>query len=71
MDIMTLSLGHRIRFLREIKGISQKDFAAKCNVSPAAASKWELNLSNPTKNNLLQIARVLGMTYEELTGKRE
>ena len=59
MDIMTLSLNQRIKFLRERAGLSQKDFAEKCNVSPATACNWENGKIKPTINSRLQIARVL------------
>lgn len=71
MDILTLSLGQRVKFLREQKKLSQNEFAKKCNVSPAAVCMWEKNDKSPTKNNLLQIARVLGVSYEDLTGEKE
>lgn len=59
MDIMTLSLNQRIKILRERAGLNQKEFAEKCNVSPATACNWENGKIKPTINSRLQIARVL------------
>lgn len=59
MDIMTLSLNQRIKILRERVGLNQKEFAEKCNVSPATACNWENGKIKPTINSRLQIARVL------------
>lgn len=66
MDIMTLSLNQRIKFLRERAGLSQKDFAEKCNVSPATACNWENGKIKPTINSRLQIARVLKVDADML-----
>ena len=66
MDIMTLSLNQRIKILRERAGLNQKEFAEKCNVSPAAACNWENGKIKPTINSRLQIARVLKVDSEIL-----
>lgn len=66
MDIMTLSLNQRIKILRERTGLNQKEFAEKCNVSPATACNWENGKIKPTINSRLQIARVLKVDSEIL-----
>lgn len=66
MDIMTLSLNQRIKFLRERIGLNQKEFAEKCNVSPATACNWENGKIKPTINSRLQIARVLKVDADML-----
>lgn len=66
MDIMTLSLNNRIKILRERAGLNQKEFAEKCNVSPATACNWENGKIRPTINSRLQIARVLKVDSEIL-----
>lgn len=66
MDIMTLSLNQRIKILRERAGLNQKEFAEKCNVSPATACNWENGKIKPTINSRLQIARVLNVDSEIL-----
>lgn len=66
MDIMTLSLNQRIKILRERVGLNQKEFAEKCNVSPATACNWENGKIKPTINSRLQIARVLKVDSEIL-----
>lgn len=66
MDIMTLSLNQRIKILRERAGLNQREFAEKCNVSPATACNWENGKIKPTINSRLQIARVLKVDSEIL-----
>ena len=66
MDIMTLSLNQRIKILRERIGLNQKEFAEKCNVSPATACNWENGKIKPTINSRLQIARVLKVDADML-----
>jgi transcriptional regulator with XRE-family HTH domain len=66
MDIMTLSLNQRIKILRERAGLNQKEFAERCNVSPATACNWENGKIKPTINSRLQIARVLKVDSEIL-----
>ena len=66
MDIMTLSLNQRIKILRERVGLNQKEFAEKCNVSPATACNWENGKIKPTINSRLQIARVLKVDADML-----
>ena len=69
MDIMTLSLNQRIKILRERVGLNQKEFAEKCNVSPATACNWENGKIKPTINSRLQIARVLKVDADMLMEK--
>lgn len=63
---MTLSLNQRIKILREHAGLNQKEFAEKCNVSPATACNWENGKIKPTINSRLQIARVLKVDADML-----
>ena len=54
--------GERIKKLRKSKGVTQRELAARLGISEQAVSKWEKNLSNPSTKNLLQIAKIFGVS---------
>ena len=63
-----MTLGERILSLRKQKKLSQEDVGAILGVSRQAVSKWETDQSLPDTGNLLALAKLLGVTVEELTG---
>lgn len=56
------SQGERIKKLRKSKGVTQRELAERLGISEQAVSKWEKNLSNPSTKNLLQIAKMFGVS---------
>lgn len=54
--------GERIKKLRKTKGVTQRELAERLGISEQAISKWEKNLSNPSTKNLLQIAKIFGVS---------
>ena len=52
--------------LRKAKQMTQKELAAKLNVTDKAVSKWERGVSCPDITLLPELAAVLGITVEEL-----
>lgn len=63
---MNLLLGNTIYKLRKHKGMTQEQLAQLLNVSNAAISKWENNLSYPDISLLKPLARTLGISIDEL-----
>lgn len=69
MEVMKLN---SIRKAREAKGMSQEQLAVAVTeniadrVSQQAVAKWESGESNPRADKLVAIARVLGVTVDEL-----
>lgn len=59
-------LGGNIKKLRESKGISQQDLAAKCNFESTNMSRIEAGRSNFTVSTLHKIANSLGVTIKDL-----
>jgi len=61
-----------IRRAREAKGMSQEQLAAAVTeniadrVSQQAVAKWESGETNPRADKLVTIAKVLGVTVDEL-----
>lgn len=60
------TLGKRIAALRREKSLKQDELAELLNVSPQAVSKWENDQSCPDISLLPELARILGVTVDEL-----
>ncbi len=59
-------LGRRIRALRERRGLTQEDFAARCGISVSFASLLERGERSPSHETLVQVAAALGLPLWEL-----
>ena len=66
-----MTLGQRISLYRKKLNISQEELGARLGVSQQAVSKWETDLSAPDLNNLIGLARELGVSVAELTETTE
>lgn len=60
------SIGRKIAFYRKAKGFTQEELAEKLGVTPQAVSKWENDVSCPDIALLAPLARLLGVTVDEL-----
>ena len=61
-----MSLGQSIAARRKELKLSQEYIAEQLGVSRQAVSKWENGQSEPTAKNLVELARLFGMTVSEL-----
>lgn len=61
-----MSIGSRIKELRNKKGISQAELAEIFNVTAQSISKWENETSSPDIGQLPAIASYFGITIDEL-----
>lgn len=63
-------VGARIRARRLALDLSQEDLAAKLpgSIRGHTVSRWERGVAFPEYENLLGLAKTLGMTEEELLG---
>jgi transcriptional regulator with XRE-family HTH domain len=59
-------LGDQLVARRKQKGLSQKDFAIACGVTPTALNYYEKNKRNPAYGILKKMASVLEVTTDEL-----
>lgn len=50
---------------REEKKMTQVEFAKKMKVSQAAVSDWENGRRTPSRNNVLNMSKVLGLSVTE------
>ena len=58
--------GLRIKQFREKNHYSQEELAAILNVTRRTISRWEQNNSKPNADELSKIAKLIGVTEEEL-----
>lgn len=56
----------KVRYLRQQKGYTQTELADLANISQPALQAYEAGKAKPMKNNAIQLAKVLGVSYEEL-----
>ena len=69
---MDMTIGKRIAALRKEKGLTQEELATHMGVSPQAVSKWENDQTCPDISALPKLARLLGVSVDELLeGKQE
>lgn len=58
-----IKVGKQIQKLRELKGISQQDLAAKCNFEKSNMSRLEAGRVNPTLSTLEKVANALDVPF--------
>ena len=69
---MDMTIGKRIAILRKEKNLTQEELANHMGVSPQAVSKWENDQTCPDISALPRLARLLGVSVDELLeGKAE
>ena len=69
---MEMTIGNRIAALRREKNLKQDDLAQMLEVSPQAVSKWENDQTCPDISLLPKMAKILGVSVDELlSGKQE
>lgn len=71
MKYHRVNIGGKIYSLRVAKGMTQEQLALLLSVSPAAVSKWERNLANPSIEILWELADYFECSIDELVGREE
>ena len=71
MKYHRITIGGKIYSLRVAKGMTQEQLSVILCVSPAAVSKWERNLSNPSIEILWALADYFDCSIDELVGREE
>lgn len=61
-----MTLGEKIKLLRNEKGITQEALAENLNVSRSAIAKWETNSGVPEVSNLKIISKLFDISVDEL-----
>ena len=62
------TLANKLYELRKTAGFSQEELAEKLQVSRQAISKWERGEALPDTDNLISIAKLYGVSLDELIG---
>ena len=62
------TIGERIVFLREKKGISQKELARKIGITAASLSRYENNMYDPKGSIIISLSRQLETSADYLLG---
>ncbi|MBQ4046994.1 MAG: helix-turn-helix transcriptional regulator [Clostridia bacterium] len=63
---MNLEIAQRLQQLRQTHGYSQETLAEKLGLSRQAVSKWERAESSPDTDNLIELAKLYGVSLDEL-----
>ena len=63
---LQINVGKQIQKLRDSKGLSQQDLAAKCNFEKSNMSRLEAGRVNPTLSTLEKVAKALDVSLVEL-----
>ena len=63
------SIGEKICYYRQLKKMTQEEFASRIGVTPQAVSKWERDNGLPDIMVLSGIASVLGVSADTLLGR--
>ena len=59
-------LSEKIIMLRKKYGWSQEELAERLDISRQSVSKWEQGISDPSTSNLFALAKLFGVSVEEL-----
>lgn len=63
---MTIEIADRLIQLRKKHGLSQEELADKLGLSRQAVSKWERAEASPDTDNLICLAKIYGVSLDEL-----
>ena len=63
-----MTLGEQIQTCRKKAGLSQETLAEQLGVSRQAVSKWELDSALPELDKVVAMARLFGVTTDQLLG---
>jgi transcriptional regulator with XRE-family HTH domain len=61
-----MGIGQRIKVAREAKGLSQGRLAGALDSAQTTISSWERGRTEPTRDDVARVARVLGISPSEL-----
>ena len=63
---MNIEIADRLQKLRKEKGFSQEQLAEELGISRQAVSKWERAEASPDTDNLVELAKLYGISLDEL-----
>ena len=66
MFLLNNNFSNKLTELRKKKGYSQEELAEKLGLSRQAISKWERGESSPDLDNIIQLAKLYEISFNEL-----
>ena len=60
---------NKVKALREARGWSQRDLAARLNVMPATVAQWETGVNGLSLKNAVALADLFGCTLDAVLGR--
>ena len=66
-----MTLGQKIKKLRNDKGLTQKDLADQVHVTFQTVSKWENDENEPDVSTLRELAKLFGCSLDYLLSEEE
>ncbi len=58
----------RIKFLREQRGMTQQELAKQLHVTRSSVNAWELGISIPSAQSLIDLSNILGVSTDVILG---
>ena len=68
---MNIEIANRLLQYRKKHNLSQEELASQIGVSRQAVSKWERAEASPDTDNLILLAKLYGVTLDELFRDRK
>ncbi|MBE6790927.1 MAG: helix-turn-helix transcriptional regulator [Clostridia bacterium] len=65
---MIIKTAERIKYLREANSITQTELAKKLNVSRSGVNAWEMGISLPSLQNLIELSLLFHVSTDYLLG---
>lgn len=61
-------VANRIKYLREQKGFTQSDLAKKLNITRSSVNAWEMGISVPSTQYIIELATLFSVSTDYLLG---
>lgn len=61
-------IAEKIKFLREQKELTQADLAKKLNITRSSVNAWELGISVPSTQYIVELANLFSVSTDYLLG---
>lgn len=65
---MIIGLDKRIKSLRETNKWTQTQLAKKLNITRASVNAWEMGISNPSTEYIVELAKIFDVSADYLLG---
>lgn len=64
-------VAERIKELRECKNITQADLARELGITRSSVNAWEMGISVPSTQYIVELAQIFGVSTDYLLGVKE